>query len=180
MARVPPRRSGENRGGRRQGTPGKAYGQRTDLNMNRQAVATGPSQGYGQRAAQERAQQAVPLAAAPPTPTGAPAGGPGAGAPPAAFPPAGSFGPLDRPTDRPDEPVTAGAPIGPGPGPEALSFTGAAGQPRDPDLESLRPYLPTLELLASMPNTSPTARNFVRRLRGSMPPPPGAGGTSPP
>lgn len=43
----------------------------------------------------------------------------------------------------------------------------------DPDLEALRPYLPTLELLASQPNASPTARMFVRRLRGSMPPPAG-------
>jgi hypothetical protein len=27
---------------------------------------------------------------------------------------------IDRPSDRPDEPITAGSPVGPGPGPEAL------------------------------------------------------------
>lgn len=30
--------------------------------------------------------------------------------------------PLGRPTERPDEPITAGAPFGPGPGPEAVSM----------------------------------------------------------
>jgi hypothetical protein len=33
----------------------------------------------------------------------------------------GSLGPLDAPTARPDEPLTAGAPVGPGPGPEVLN-----------------------------------------------------------
>lgn len=35
---------------------------------------------------------------------------------------------LDAPTARPSEPVTAGAPFGPGPGPEALALR-APGQP---------------------------------------------------
>lgn len=35
---------------------------------------------------------------------------------------------LDAPTARPNEPVTAGAPFGPGPGPEALSMR-SPGQP---------------------------------------------------
>jgi hypothetical protein len=35
--------------------------------------------------------------------------------------PPGAMGPLDRPTERPNEPVTAGSPFGPGPGPEALA-----------------------------------------------------------
>jgi hypothetical protein len=53
----------------------------------------------------------------------APGGGgqglsPGAAAP---FLPPGSLGSLERPTERPDEPVTAGAAGGPGPGPEALA-----------------------------------------------------------
>ena len=30
--------------------------------------------------------------------------------------------PMNAPTQRPDEPVTAGLPVGPGPGPEALGI----------------------------------------------------------
>ena len=46
---------------------------------------------------------------------------------PAASPMAGlSLTPLDAPTQRPDEPVTAGAPVGPGPGPEAIGLGGEA------------------------------------------------------
>lgn len=93
----------------------------------------------------------------------APAGGapqPGGGAPV-------ELGAFNRPTDRPGEPLTTGIASGPGAGPEALAHTNRP----DPDLEALRPYLPTLELLASQPNASPTARAFVRRVRGAMPPP---------
>ena len=45
-------------------------------------------------------------------PTGAPAGP--------------SLMPLDAPTQRPNEPVTAGAPVGPGPGPEVIGLGGEA------------------------------------------------------
>lgn len=80
-----------------------AYGQRTDLNMPATAV---PGQTYGEAGKQMAAQKAVPMAApaAPvaPTATQRPTIEPGA------------FGPLDRPTERPNEPLTAGAPFGPG------------------------------------------------------------------
>lgn len=33
------------------------------------------------------------------------------------------MGPLNRPTEMPSQPVTHGAPVGPGPGPEALPQT---------------------------------------------------------
>ena len=61
--------------------------------------------------------------------------------------------------------------MGPGAGPEALAMNRAGG---NPDLEVMRPYLPALELMASQPNASPSARNFVRRLRGAL----GTGGLS--
>ena len=77
-----------------------AYGQRTDLNMAPTAV---PGQTYGEAGAQIAAQRAVPM--------GAPAA-PAAPTAPTSTP--GQYGPLDRPTERPNEPVTAGAPFGPG------------------------------------------------------------------
>lgn len=110
------------RGGKRRGTPGTAYGNRTDLTT--QAPSAAPGQTYGVAAAQLRAQQQVPLPkqAAPPPAAGGGAAGSSSPATPAAPPmtPPGALGPLDAPTQRPDEPITAGLNTGPGPGPEAL------------------------------------------------------------
>lgn len=99
-------RKGYNHGGRRQGAPGKAYSNRTDLN---QPVQVASGQPYGARQEQVAAQKAVPLPAAPPVPASPPPG-----------PAPGSFGAFDRPTERPNEPITAGMAMGPGPGPEVL------------------------------------------------------------
>ena len=96
-----PRRSA--RGGKRTGTPGAAYAQRTDLAGN-QPVRAAPSQRYGERVAAERAQRAVPLPAATPPPA-APAGPAGLRRP---GPVAGGLGDPLRPSGRPGEPVTAG------------------------------------------------------------------------
>lgn len=106
------------RGGPRAGTPGQSYSNRTDLNTNRTLpVKAAPGQVYGQAAAQEAAQRAVPMGppGAASGPQGAPQGLQGA----SPIPP-GAFGDIHRPTERPMEPVTAGAALGPGPGPEAL------------------------------------------------------------
>jgi hypothetical protein len=96
-----------NNGGVRQGTPGKKYPNRSDLAAA--PVTTVPGQTYGAGVAQQRAQQAVPMAGAPV-------------APPRAAPPRPAMTPDDvpnlaDPTGRPDEPPTAGLPFGPGPGP---------------------------------------------------------------
>lgn len=153
------------RGGRREGRPGKAYAARTDL----QAVKVAPSKQYGQAAAQAAAQRAVPLAGATspgPMPTG---GAPAAGAPaprpmPGVMP--GAVTPLDAPTQRPSEPLTAGMPMGPGAGPEAL---GALAPRPENGVADLAPYLPVLEFMASRPNATSQTRNLVRRLRASTP-----------
>lgn len=81
------------------------YANRTDLQnpTKKMAVTAAPGQTYGEAGAQRAAQQAVPMGA-PQAPVVAP----------------GSLGPLDRPTERPLEPVTAGNPMGAGPGAEAL------------------------------------------------------------
>lgn len=82
------------------------------MNQNRQPVQVAAGQAYGERQAQEQAQRAVPLPAAPPVQVSPPSPAP------AALP--GSFGDFARPTERPNEPLTAGLPVGPGPGPEAM------------------------------------------------------------
>lgn len=70
-------------------------------------ISTASNQQYGQRLAQQRAQEAVPMAQSPTTvpspvqqrPRTAP----------------GTLTPLTAPTGRPNEPITAGANFGPGP-----------------------------------------------------------------
>lgn len=119
------------RGGRRTGTPGKAYSNRSDLNGPKAVpmmAATG--QQYGARKAQIDAQRAIPVAA-PPGPALAPptGGAPAPGPTLPAGPGPGQVVPLDAPSMRPDEPVTAGLPVGPGAGPEALGPL--AGQSED-------------------------------------------------
>lgn len=81
-------------GGPRVGRPGVAYPNRTDLN-------SGDRQ-YGDGVNKQAVRQATP---------GTPTGGP--------LP--GQLSPLNAPTDRPGEPVTAGLPMGPGAGPDALT-----------------------------------------------------------
>lgn len=104
------------RGGKRNGKPGTAYAQRTDLQASPQAIKAAPGQAYGAAQLQREMQAAVPIAGtAVPVPTpGAPAG-----ASPAPQGPMPGMGFAD-PTGRPDEPVMAGAPVGPGGGPEML------------------------------------------------------------
>lgn len=88
-------------GGKREGRPGAKYTNRTDLAQGPRTAPAQPvrttDQGYGTQVAQARAQAAMPL-------------------------PDFSKMALDRPTERPQEPVTAGAPMGPGPGPEVLGM----------------------------------------------------------
>lgn len=102
------------RGGKRQGRQGKAYPNRTDLNA--QAVRTAPSQTYGDAKAQADAQRVVPL--------------PQMREPLSPGPVTAT--PLNAPTARPTEPLTAGMPMGPGPGP------GVMMPAVDPTVETLR------------------------------------------
>lgn len=99
-------------GGVRQGTPGKAYTNRSDLNVSRQPAQAPTGQPYGANKAAMDAQRTIPL------------------------PQQAHVIPLDAPTQRPDEPVTAGLPSGPGPGPEALMPTGALASAPDADMNA--------------------------------------------
>lgn len=109
---------------------------------------------YGDATQMLKLQQAAPLAASP--------GGE------AATPVAGlqlpELTPLNAPTEQPDVPVTSGAALGAGAGPEALNLT---PQP-DEDMQRLLQYLPVFEHMAEQPGSSRAARNFVRQLKGML------------
>lgn len=153
------------RGGKRQPDPAKAgqYANRSDMRTT-QPVQTTSGGVYGSVAEQEAQQAAQPLQNA----SGATAA---MGAQePSVYP--GDLGAFDRPTDRPDEPVTQGIPIGAGAGPEALQPGGPSfdlDSANAEDIAAMADQLPTLETLASMPGSSAGMRNFVRRLRSAAP-----------
>lgn len=121
-------------GGPVQGKVGAGYSNRTDL-QRAEPIAVAPAAQYGERTAQQAAQRAIPLAAPPgpttPTPVPpAPQGQPtpqGGGPAQPGLPPVSGPGVLPwlHPSNRPNEPVTAGLATGAGPGPEVLSGVGA-------------------------------------------------------
>lgn len=109
------------RGGRRAGRPGANYTNRTDLQQAPRAADTGT---YGEAADLVRSQQVVPLPEQPPIAAGDPSLL------------------LSRPTERPDEPVTAGVPLGPGPNSTML----AASHPAVVELRAAYAKYPTPEI----------------------------------
>lgn len=143
---------GDGRGGRR--TPNRpaavsgpgALSARTDGGAATQPQMLAPGNGYGERKAMQEIQ------------SGAPMQGGGASTP------APSAIPFGAPSQNPGEPVTAGAPVGPGIGPEA------AGLMSDEvaTAQQMAPYLRSLELMANLPGSNPQTRSFVRRLRARL------------
>lgn len=73
---------------------------------------------------------------------------------------------LGEPSGEPGTPVTNGAALGPGAGPEAL---GLSNQP-DEDMTKLIAYLPALERMANVPGASRATRNLVRAIKAHLPP----------
>lgn len=107
------------RGGRRGGAQGVKYPNRSDLRTGPLPVSAPQGLPYGDRQKLVAAQRAVPMG---PAPT------PGLSAQPVPAPgPVPGANPLIAPTQRPNEPITHGLPIGPGAGPEALTGVGQAG-----------------------------------------------------
>lgn len=102
-----------------------------------------PGGAYGDRTEMEQIQGGAAMAQAAPTPR----------------PP----GLLD-PTARPEEPITAGAAMGPGMGPQA------AGIKSDYDItnDKLRPLVHSLELIANLPQSNPETRAYVRALKARL------------
>jgi hypothetical protein len=87
---------------------------------NRVAIQAATGQTYGEAGKQIAAQRAVPMGT-PPTEVQRPV--------------PGTLGSLTRPTERPMEPITAGAPFGAGPSPVGAGIPQPAG---DNALEELR------------------------------------------
>lgn len=125
------------RGGRRQGTPGAAYQNRTDLAL-------------------DRAPQSASTTAA----GGPPMGGHNVTTPQAAAPvpisPDQTVNLFDP--GNPDTPLTSGLPSGPGPGP--------APTPAADEHAIIASYLPSLQRVAQREGTPDTFKAFVRHLQG--------------
>lgn len=126
------------RGGKRQGTPGKAFSNRTDLATNYAPDSGGMAASGGQSAA---------LAPAPPTLARTPDDSPM----------------LSAPSARPGEPLTAGLDYGPGPSSEALGMPGY-GEMSAEDLGIITTMLPDLKAAANMDGTPETFKSLVRYL----------------
>lgn len=124
-----------------------AHSRRTDGNF--QTISTVGDQPYGQRKADQDAQRIAPMAGA--QPMAKPAQVPdqsGGQAQPTQMPQY-QGGAFNAPSGRPDEPVTAGAESGPGPGPEAL----AAPPPANPDAQGTGQMTALLQRLSATDTT---------------------------
>lgn len=118
------------------------FSARTDKGPG-QPIRALPNAGYGETKDFEQIQSGAQMAAAPQGP---------------------SVVPLHAPTQRPNEPVTAGASMGPGAGREALGIPSPAEE-RLNDLGKLAQYLPLMEMYAGTPMSSGTMKSFVKYLR---------------
>lgn len=125
--------------------PGK-FSKRTDLEYQ--------STGYGDGVAMQQQKAGAPLATAqkspmlsqsPQVPIGAGVG-------------------LYDPTQRPDEPITAGIDMGAGAGSNALMMN----QIKQDDKDIVAKYLPSLSAMASAQDTPQSFRAFVSFLQGSL------------
>ena len=138
----------------RRGAGSKApYGNRQDLNL---PTTTVPNQEYGDAAQQAAAQNAIPMASAPQGTPAAAAPAPAAAAP-APIPSPGSM-PLLGPSQRPEEPVTHGLPMGEGAGPEVLGPVAQDGRAA---------VQAELERLASGPYSTPELMQLASFARGA-------------
>lgn len=142
----------------------QAYGNRTDLNQAQpgagaaQPIRVAPGGPQGSRQALEAQQRAVPLPDSEEQMRQTLAAAQRMQAPPA----------IDRPTEFPSEPVTAGSPSGLGPGTDAARV--AVPPLNDTDRTLMASWMPMLELLAGQPGASVATRNTIRQMRSQLPP----------
>lgn len=133
------------------------------------AVTTVPGQPYGEAAQQQVAQHTIPMGpqpvvgGQPPTTTSSGPSDMGAMMQALQAHAATHGGPqsLTRPTERPNEPVTAGLNAGPGPGPSSLQGVGAAMGSTAIDQSTLGHLLNSL---TSAPGTTSAVVDLAQRL----------------
>ena len=126
--------------------PGK-FAKRTD----RQGAKRLPDAAYGEQKDFQDVQAGAPMAKTPPTPM-------------PRMNPMANVVPLTAPSQRPDEPVTAGVNAGPGPGREVLGLQSPIDNQLK-DLSKLSKYLPLMMQFADSPESTGTMKAFVKYLR---------------
>lgn len=127
---------------------------------DRQPLSRLSDAGYGEQKQYQDIQRGAPIAKVEPAATPAPSG---AQTPSGAMPP-----PLDAPSANPDQPVTAGADAGAGPGSDVLGLFDPANAQVE-DLAYLTKYLPSLQHMADTnPNVSKAFIAMVRYLRSQV------------
>lgn len=81
----------------------------------------------------------------------------------------GTLNTLLSETDRPEEPITAGASVGPGPGPEVLPRS-ITGDVRDREnAQVVAKYIPVLLEAAKIPDAPDSYKRFVNSLIEQLP-----------
>jgi hypothetical protein len=115
-----------------------------------------PDAKYGEQATYQQDQRGAPLAQAQGVPSAPPVG---------VNERANAVVPFSAPTQRPDEPVTAGAAMGPGPGPEALGIS--PQQVEQQDASGISKNLPFLEYVANLPDSAQGSRMYVNLLKAN-------------
>lgn len=118
-----------------------AGSRRTDGGLE-QKLRDLPDADYGENAEFVNSQRAAPLAQVPVTHAPSPSGG-GAGGPDLMS----MATPINAPSARPNEPVTAGAAIGPGAGPDALNLPNQGNAA----MQSARDYVNAIASTSSNP-----------------------------
>jgi hypothetical protein len=102
---------------------------------------------YGQGQELMAQQTAAPMAGKPPMPVFAK-----------------ELGTLLDPTNNPDEPITAGVDMGPGPGSDILPKNINADTRADENKMIVQKYLPTLLYAANLPDTPDSYKRFINYL----------------
>lgn len=126
--------------------PGK-FAKRTD----RQGAKRLPDAAYGEQKDFQDMQAGAPMAKTPNQPMPQPN-------------PMANVVPLSAPTQRPEEPVTAGVDVGPGPGRDILGLKSPVDNQLK-DLSKLSKYMPLMMQFADSPESTGTMKAFVKYLR---------------
>lgn len=105
---------------------------------------------YGSRQAMESLEQSAPLA-----------GGGGAEVTPPQRPDPSMLTGLTAPTQRPDEPVTAGADSGPGINAQAAGIR----TPLENSIKQILPQIASLEMISNLPEATDATRQVVQAIK---------------